>query len=82
MGLHLTFEGYFHMLQEDIHTGLASAFFRSEWTAAFRQAILGSAIRPILKKMYWLPNEIKVWLSLAPFLCQYPSDTMTAADLV
>ncbi|KAI0481996.1 hypothetical protein GGR56DRAFT_164555 [Xylariaceae sp. FL0804] len=83
--LHLIFEGFFHMLQEDIRLGRVSAFATPEWQTALKQAIEASNIQSSLKQMYWMWVEMTIWPTLAKLvrtLCHDPSDTMTAAEIV
>ncbi|KAI1077952.1 hypothetical protein F5B20DRAFT_248510 [Whalleya microplaca] len=85
LDLHLTFDNYFNMLQEDVRQGRDSVFAHDEWATAFKQAIASSAIRPVLKATYGLWVEMTVWPTLSRLtwtLCQNPLDTMTAAELI
>ncbi|KAI1134747.1 hypothetical protein F5Y05DRAFT_199543 [Hypoxylon sp. FL0543] len=85
LGLYATFDSFFHMLQEDVRQGRDSVFMHHEWTAALQQAIDCSTLRPILKSTYRLWIEMTVWptlVRLVRVLCQDPSDTMTAAELI
>ncbi|KAH9995337.1 hypothetical protein F4779DRAFT_636663 [Xylariaceae sp. FL0662B] len=85
LDLHLTFDNYFNMLQEDVRQGRDSVFAHDEWAMAFKQAITSSAIQPVLKEMYELWVEMTVWPTLSRLtwmLCQNPLDTMTAAELI
>ncbi|XXG95194.1 hypothetical protein Hte_001454 [Hypoxylon texense] len=85
LGLQLTFDIYYNMLQGDVRLGRDSAFMHSEWEVAFKQAIDSSTLRPALKAMYHLWVEVTVWptlVRLVRLLCQDRSDTMTAAELV
>ncbi|KAI1340379.1 hypothetical protein F5Y15DRAFT_380490 [Xylariaceae sp. FL0016] len=85
MSLHLTFESYFHMLQEDIRLGRESVFIMPEWQTAFDRAIDANPIQPVVKQMYRLWVQMTVWptfVLLVQSLCQYPNDSMTAAELI
>ncbi|KAI2605619.1 hypothetical protein GGR54DRAFT_440747 [Hypoxylon sp. NC1633] len=85
LGLHLTFDNFYNMLQEDVRQGRDSVFMYNDWTTAFKQIIDGSTIRPVLKAMYRLWIEMTVWPTLVRLvrcLSDYPSDTMTAAELL
>ncbi|KAI0832273.1 hypothetical protein F5Y06DRAFT_301503 [Hypoxylon sp. FL0890] len=85
LGLYATFDSFFHMLQEDVRLGRDSVFMHHEWIAALQQAIDGSTLRPIVKAMDKLWIEMTVWptlVRLVRLLCQDPSDTMTAVELV
>ncbi|KAI1473938.1 hypothetical protein F4774DRAFT_415343 [Daldinia eschscholtzii] len=85
LGIHAAFDSFFNILQEDVRLGRDCVFMNSEWAAAFRQAIDAYATRPVLKAMYYLWVEMTAWptlVRLVRVLCQDPSDTMTAAELV
>ncbi|KAI1371464.1 hypothetical protein F4677DRAFT_312149 [Hypoxylon crocopeplum] len=85
LGLHLTFDSFYNMLQEDVRQGRESVFMYHDWTTAFKQIIDNSTIRPVLKAMYHLWVEMTVWpalVRLVRLLAQDPSDTMTAAELI
>ncbi|OTB03851.1 hypothetical protein M426DRAFT_170233 [Hypoxylon sp. CI-4A] len=72
-------------LQEDVRLGRDSVFMRPEWKSAFYQAINSSTLQPALKAMYRLWVEMAVWPALARLvrlLCQDPSDSMAAAELL
>ncbi|KAI8959888.1 hypothetical protein F5Y11DRAFT_358847 [Daldinia sp. FL1419] len=85
LGLHATFDSFFNMLQEDVRLGRDCVFMNPEWAASFRQAIDLNTTRPVLKSLYRLWVEMTAWptlVRLVRMLCQDPTDTMTAAELV
>ncbi|KAI1646663.1 uncharacterized protein F4817DRAFT_128165 [Daldinia loculata] len=85
LGLHATFDSFFNMLQEDVRLGRDCVFMHPEWATAFRQAIDFNTTRPVIKAMYRLWVEMTTWPTLVRLvrtLCQDPTDTMTAAELV
>ncbi|KAI1101695.1 hypothetical protein F4804DRAFT_291722 [Jackrogersella minutella] len=85
LGLYATFDSFFNMLQEDVRLGRDSVFMQYEWTTAFKQAVDASMLRPVVKALYRLWIEMIVWPTLVRLvrsLCQDPSDTMAAAELL
>ncbi|KAL7629830.1 hypothetical protein AAE478_001353 [Parahypoxylon ruwenzoriense] len=85
LGLHITFDSFYNMLQEDVRLGRDSVFMNRDWHKAFTHAIESISIRPALKAMYRLWVEMTAWPTLVRLVrvfCRNPSDTMTAAELV
>ncbi|KAI1463819.1 uncharacterized protein F4812DRAFT_232321 [Daldinia caldariorum] len=85
LGIHATFDSFFNILQEDVRLGRDSVFMHPEWALAFKQAVDTYTTRPVLKAMYYLWVEMTAWPTLVKLvraLCQDPSDTMAATELV